>query len=144
MMLQGVEGVKIFNAFKYVMLNEGGAVDINRWNKILDAWPVTNNIPRINDEDPNDNFTRNSDWYLEDGSYLRIKNITVAYDLTSLLQRSQFLNNRKSRLSLSAGVDNLLTFTKYSGIDPEVGGNGIDAGSYPVATTYSFGVKLTF
>jgi TonB-linked SusC/RagA family outer membrane protein len=144
MMLQGVEGVKIFNAFKYVMLNEGGAVDINRWNKILDAWPVTNNIPRINDEDPNDNFTRNSDWYLEDGSYLRVKNITVAYDLTSLLRKSPFFNSRKSKLSLSAGVDNLLTFTKYSGIDPEVGGNGIDTGAYPVATTYSFGLKLTF
>ncbi|MDR0541477.1 MAG: TonB-dependent receptor [Dysgonamonadaceae bacterium] len=144
MMLQGVEGVKIFNAFKYVMLNEGGSVTHNRWNKILDAWPVTNNIPRINASDPNDNFTRNSDWYLEDGSYLRIKNITVAYDLTSLLHRSQFLDNRKSRLSLSAGVDNLFTFTKYSGIDPEVGGNGMDTGIYPVATTYSFGIKLTF
>jgi TonB-linked SusC/RagA family outer membrane protein len=144
MMLQGVEGVKILNAFKYVMLNEGGAVDINRSNQILDAWPVTNKIPRINDEDPNDNFIRNSDWYLEDGSYLRIKNITLAYDMTSLLRKSQFLNSRKSALSLSAGVDNLFTFTKYSGIDPEVGGNGIDTGVYPVATTYSLGVKLTF
>ena len=142
-MLQGVQGAKIFHAFKLVMLNEANQ-NYNRWNRILDAFPNTNEVPRMTVNDVNNNFGTNSDWYLEDGSYMRLKNVMFAYDFTSILQKSAHFKNRKSGLSLSFSADNLLTFTKYSGIDPEVGGNGMDGGVYPLSATFSIGIKLTY
>ncbi|MDR0559247.1 MAG: SusC/RagA family TonB-linked outer membrane protein, partial [Prevotellaceae bacterium] len=142
-MLQGVQGANAFNAFKFVTLNEGMG-NFNRWNRILDAWPNTNEIPRLTTNDTNGNFSTNSDWYLEDASYLRIKNITVGYDLTQILRKANYFDKRKSALTLSLGAENLLTFTKYTGIDPEVGGNGFDGGVYPVFRTYTLALKLTF
>lgn len=143
-MLQGIEGAKVYHGAKYVLLNEA-MVNFNRSNKILKAWPVTNDIPRLSSADPNGNFSKMSDFYLEDGSYMRIKNITVSYQFDKLLQSiSSNLGNRKSSLILSVSVDNVHTFTKYTGMDPEVGGIGMDGGRYPVPRTYSLGVKVTY
>ncbi|MDR0559249.1 MAG: SusC/RagA family TonB-linked outer membrane protein [Prevotellaceae bacterium] len=142
-MLQGVSGSKIFHAFKYMTLNES-VLDINRWNHILDAYPKTNDIPRITRVDDNHNFSTNSDWYLEDGSYLRIKNVSLSYDLNSVLRKIRCFDERKSSLSVTLGVENLATFTKYSGMDPEVGGKGLDGGAYPVPRTVSISLKLTY
>lgn len=141
---QGVGGSKAFNASKYTTLNEA-AGNFNRWNKILDAFPNGGEIPRLTSKDPNGNFTTNSDWYLENSSYMRIKNINVGYSLDKLLHKlSPALESRKSSLMFSISIDNFYTFTKYTGIDPEVGGMGLDALRYPVPRVFSFGIKLTY
>lgn len=135
---QGVGGVKLFHAFKQSTLN-GAEQGYNRWDMILDAWSETNkdsNIPKIRANDPNRNFQTNSDWYLENGNYLRLKNLMIGYTFKNLP------NNANLRIYVSG--DNLLTFTKYSGMDPEVGGIGLDGGQYPVSRVYSMGLKLKF
>jgi TonB-linked SusC/RagA family outer membrane protein len=144
LMLQGVGGSKVVNGWKYTLLQESYG-NFNRWNKILEAWPVTNDVPRLTVLDDNNNFGTNSDWYLEDASYMRIKNINVAYDLSSLLHKySPSLKSRNSALSIYVSVDNLYTFTKYSGMNPEVSEKGLDSGKYPVPQIFSFGIKLTY
>ena len=144
LMLQGVGGVKIFNAYKYSTLNESMG-NYNRSNEILKAFNGPNKeVPRITANDENGNFSTNSDFYLEKGDYLRIKNVSLGYSFTDLFRKCGYLNDRKSSLSVTLSVDNLATFTSYSGIDPEVGGIGFDAGQYPVSRTYSVGVKLKF
>jgi len=113
---QGVGGVKLFNAFKEATLN-AAEQGYNRWNKILDAWSPTNtgsNIPIIKSTDPNKNFGTCSDWYLENGNYMRLKNLLIGYTFKDLPW------DIKLRIYFSG--ENLLTFTKYSGFDPEVGG----------------------
>jgi len=145
-MLQGAAKSKAFNASKYLFLNESVG-NFNRSTDILDAWSETNtgsSIPRLTANDVNGNFDTTSDYYLEDASYLRIKNITVSYDLTELLHKSSVLSLRSSSLSAAASVENLHTFTKYTGIDPEVGGIGLDQLKYPVSRVFSFTVKLTY
>ena len=104
--------------------------------------------PRPSRADPNDN-DRMSSRYVEDGSYLRIKNISLGYTLPKKwMQKIKFENIR-----VYCNIQNLYTFTKYSGYDPEVGAStqdssgyayGVDNGRYPSPTTYSFGVSLTF
>ena len=146
MMLQGAARSKAFNATKFAYLNEANK-SFNRSVEILNAWTPENrgsNIPRINSADPNNNFMTSSDWYLEDASYLRIKNISVAYDLSRLLRRARHFDKRNSSLSVYFSAENLYTITNYSGIDPEVGGWGFDGGKYPIPRVYSFGVKLTY
>jgi hypothetical protein len=82
---------------------------------------------------------------LEDGDYLRISNVTLGYDFSKLLKCKYI-----SQARLYAQVQNLYTFTNYSGMDPEVGFggeawvSGIDAGCYPHARTILFGVNLKF
>lgn len=145
-MLQGAARTKAFNATKLTYLNEAEG-SFNRSREILNAWSPTNtssNIPRLNSADPNGNFTTVSDWYLEDASYLRIKNVMLSYDLTSLLRRSKHFEARKSSLSVFVNAENLCTFTDYTGIDPEVGGVGLDSGKYPVSRVFSFGINLTY
>jgi hypothetical protein len=143
MMFQGVAGANAFHAWKSITLNES-QLSFNRWNRILDAYPKTNDIPRISANDLNGNFTTNSDWFLEDASYLRIKNIQLSYTFDELLQKASALRDRRSSLQAYVSVDNLYTFTKYTGMDPEVGGKGLDAGRYPVPRTISLGIKLTY
>ncbi len=135
--MQGVSGVKLFHAFKESTLN-GSEQGYNRWDKILNAWSPTNtksNIPIISANDPNNNFQTVSDWYLENGSYLRVKSLIIGYTFPKFI--------KKSSLRVYISGDNLLTFTKYSGMDPEVGGHGLDGGQFPVSRIYATGVKLT-
>ena len=104
--------------------------------------------PRPSIEDPNDN-DRLSTRYIEDGSYLRIKNITLGYTFPkSLLSKAKIDNVR-----LYMNIQNVYTFTKYKGFDPEVGAStqdssgltfGVDNGRYPSPMTCSFGVNITF
>ncbi|WP_243732314.1 TonB-dependent receptor [Pedobacter duraquae] len=136
--MQGVGGVKLFHAFKESTLN-GAEQGYNRWDKILEAWSPENtgsNIPRIRANDPNKNFQQPSDWFLENGNYLRMKNLLLGYTLPKMKWNSGF------RVYFSG--DNLLTFTKYSGMDPEVGGIGFDGGQFPLARVYSVGVSVKF
>lgn len=143
-MLQGVAGAQAYYVGKYSLYcdTEG---NFNRGAGILDAWSPENtgsNIPRLSKTDLNSNFTTASSWYLEDASYLRIKNLTIGYDFTNLLRKAGHFDERGSRLQVYFSGENLFTFTKYSGMDPECG--GYDALKYPVSRVLSLGVKLTY
>ena len=103
-------------------------------------------VPRITLNDPNGNG-RISNRFVEDGSYLRIQNVSLSYDLPEkIFEKSVF-----SKIRLYANVQNLYTFTKYSGFDPALGNldqnitlSGIDLGRYPVPRTTSIGMNLEF
>ena len=143
-MLQGVAGAHAMNVAKCMTLSDVEG-NFNRDSRILDAWSPTNrgsDIPRLSKSDNNQNFSTASDWYLENSSYLRLKNVTVSYDLTNLIRKWGHLASRNSRLSVYVSGENLFTITNYTGIDPECG--GWDTMKYPVSRTFSFGVKLTY
>lgn len=143
-MFQGVGGAQAFYAAKSVILSDADG-NFNRVKDILNAWSPTNtssNIPRLSMNDPNSNFSTASDWYLESASYLRLKNLTLSYDLTDVLQKWSHLKERNSRMSVYFSGENIFTITDYSGMDPECG--GWDAMKYPVSRVFSFGVKLTY
>lgn len=104
--------------------------------------------PRASINDPNDN-DRISSRYVEDGSYLRIKNITLGYTFPKKWMDKARIEN----LRIYCNIQNLYTFTRYSGYDPEVGAStqdatgltyGVDNGRYPSPTTYSIGLNITF
>jgi len=136
--LQGVAGNKIFNANR--LYTEAMSVAQNQTIATLNRWNgegTSNTMPRAVFNDPNKN-TRQSDRYIEDGSYLRIKNVTLGYSIPGLLLKKIHISTARFYLS----AQNLFTFTKYTGIDPEVGSNGIDNNVYPVTRTYSIGVNL--
>ena len=138
--LQGVSGNKVFNANR--VYQEGMAVAQNQTTQVLNRWtgPGTSNvIPRAIFNDPNKN-TRVSDRFLEDGSYLRIKNITLGYNLPRNILRGAKMSSAR----LYVSCQNLATFTHYTGFDPEVGSNGIDLNVYPVTRTLSAGINVIF
>jgi len=143
---QGVRGNKIFNGLKYLGLQASvSGQNYNMLKEILNAWTPTNtgsNIPRVSQSDANGNFSNTSDWFIEDGSYLRIKNVTLGYTLPGSLAQKVRLNT----LRFYVTANNLLTFTKYSGFDPEIGMDeqGIDKGRYPQARSVFVGLNVTF
>lgn len=103
-------------------------------------------LPRATLNDPNDN-DRVSDRYIEDGSYLRLKNIALGYTFPKKLIKKIGLES----LRVYANIQNLLTLTGYSGYDPEIGVStaspnvmGLDNGRYPSPTVYSFGLNVSF
>lgn len=121
----------------------------NQLTEALDYWTPTNtdtNIPRPIGSTSNYNVEI-SDRYVEDGSYLRIQNLTLGYTLPqSLVSKAKI-----SRLKVYGSVQNLFTFTNYSGYDPEIGSfnqnvllSGIDNGRYPSPRIYSLGINLEF
>lgn len=143
-MLQGVGGAQSLYVAKCMLLSDVEG-NFNRSKEILNAWSETNtssNIPRLSKNDPNGNFTTPSDWYLEDASYLRLKNLTVSYDLSDYLRKWSHMKERNSSLMVYLSGENLFTITDYSGMDPETG--GYDALKYPVSRVFSFGLKLTY
>ena len=138
--LQGIAGNKIYNANN--IDNTGMAAAYNQTTDVLKRWQgegTSNSMPRAVFGDPNQN-TRVSDRFVENGSYLRLKNITLSYTFPKQwLQKAQIEN---ARLSLSC--ENVATITGYSGFDPEVGINGIDHNSYPISRTFSLGLNFNF
>ena len=138
--LQGIAGNKIYNANN--IDNTGMAAAYNQTTDVLKRWQgegTSNSIPRAVFGDPNQN-TRVSDRFVENGSYLRLKNITLSYTFPKQwLQKAQIEN---ARLSLSC--ENVATITGYSGFDPEVGINGIDQNRYPISRTFSLGLNFNF
>lgn len=147
--LTGSYGNDIFN-YTRVWGEAMTATAGNQMASIKDRWTFENMntaMPRYVNGDPNDNAGI-SNRFIEDGSYLRIQNITLGYNFTSLLQRRI---RAISRLRAYVTVQNLYTFTNYSGYDPEVGpvnGNvflsGIDLGRYPVPRTFTGGINVEF
>ena len=140
--LQGSQGNDIYNGiFRY---------DLNTTNlpiSALERWTgegSTNEYPRISHSDPNQN-NRVSDRFVEDGSYFRIKNLQIGYTLNNT--SSKKIGASSVRIYVSA--QNLLTFTNYSGLDPEIGSRGtleiaIDRGFYPSPRIFMGGVNVSF
>lgn len=122
---------------------------VNNWYEDITNVRVINpdtDVPRAHWGDPNQNL-RMSDRYLEDGSFLRVKNVSLAYNVpNSLISKFGI-----QQLKLSASIQNLVTFTKYTGFDPEIGQDtldpyvfGLDNGRYPSPRIYSFGLNVSF
>ncbi|MDR1226518.1 MAG: TonB-dependent receptor [Prevotellaceae bacterium] len=138
--LQGVAGNDIYNANR--IWQEGMAVPQNQTARVLDRWTgegTGNSVPRAVYSDPNKN-ARHSNRFIEDGSYLRIKNLTLGYTLPEIIAKKAYLQTVRLYMS----CQNLYTFTKYSGFDPEVGADGVDLSTYPLTRTISFGVNVKF
>lgn len=121
----------------------------NQFKEAANYWTVDNpnsDIPRPINSTSNRNLEI-SDRYVEKGDYLRIQNITLGYNFSS----DTLSKFNMSKVRLYATVQNLYTFTKYKGYDPEIGLynqnpllNGIDNGRYPLPRTYSLGINLEF
>lgn len=138
--LQGVAGNDIFNANN--ITNEGMSSAYNQTASVKYRWVgygTSTVMPRAVYGDPNHN-TRISDRFVEDGSYLRLKNITLSYMFPA--RWTQKISIENARIYFSC--ENVATLTKYSGFDPEVGINGIDSNIYPVSRTFSLGLNFNF
>lgn len=141
--IQGAIGNEIFNGTRRHDLTSSNfpARFLNRWT----GEGSTNEIPRIIASDPNGNFSKISDFYIEDGSFLRLKDLQVGYTLPQ--QALDFMGLTKFRIYVAA--QNLLTITDYNGFDPEIGARsaldiGIDRGIYPQPRSYRLGVNVIF
>jgi TonB-dependent starch-binding outer membrane protein SusC len=143
---QGVQGNDIFNATRVDL--EGMFDSKNQSTAVLNRWKTAGqqtNIPRAGDI----NNVRNSTRFIEDGSFIRLKNVTLSYNFPrTLIQRLKM-----QRLALYVTGQNLLTITNYSGFDPEVNAYGtssrgteigVDYGTYPQTRTIVFGLNVEF
>lgn len=135
---QGVWGNDIFNAtrrFDLPMANYT-ADALGRWT----GEGTSTTYPRITWNDPNKNFNRSSNFFIENGAFFRIKTLQLGYHLP--VQLLDKVGIKKLKVYVSG--NNLFTFTEYSGFDPEIGASfGIDRGIYPQARFYLVGVNLT-
>ncbi len=143
--IQGVQGNKIFNGTSFYKLSSTAKWNLGR--DMVNRWTgegTQNNAryPRLNADDVNNALM--SDRFIEDGSYIRFKNLQVGYtfSIPYIKMKSVYVFVRGQ---------NLLTFTKYSGMDPEIGMRdydsfdiGVDRGFYPTPRIYSFGFKAKF
>ncbi|MFY9154440.1 MAG: TonB-dependent receptor [Prolixibacteraceae bacterium] len=137
---QGVQNVKYFvNNWGTIPFVQGSPPTTD-WR---DRWTTTNpsaTMPRIYwGWGAPQSIRRNSSWYLQDGSYFRLKNLTFGYTLPSQLFQKAGIN----QLRIYFSGDNLFTLTKYPGLDPERGGSGAFV-NYPQNKIYSFGVSVKF
>jgi TonB-dependent starch-binding outer membrane protein SusC len=148
---QGVQGNKIYNATR--VITEGMIRFFNAGTQVLNAWTPTNkntDIPRAVSSDPNQN-SRPSTRFLEDGSYLRLKNFILGYNVPSSSLQS-ITKGVVSNLRIYVSAQNVFTITDYSGYDPEVGNrtpnssltNGIDFAVYPQPKAYQVGIQVGF
>lgn len=140
--LQGSYGNDVFNASR--IETEGMYDGKNQSTRVLERWRIPGQITDV----PRAGFTlRNSSYFVEDGSYLRVKNLSLGYNVRSKSLTRLGIN----RLQPYISATNLLTWTHYSGMDPEVNqwGNsgavqGIDWGTYPQSRSFVVGVNLEF
>ncbi|MCD8073233.1 MAG: SusC/RagA family TonB-linked outer membrane protein, partial [Alistipes sp.] len=142
-MFQGVAGNYIYITMK--QLGMRGTDGANMVTDVLSAWDYnsTSSYPRLGIvDDSNNNYQYFSDIFLERGDYLRLKNLTVGYTVPSAALRK--IGMEKCRIRAYVSMENLVTWTKYSGTDPEVGNYGIDRGVYPLSRFFNFGINLNF
>lgn len=138
--LQGVAGNKIFNANNIDLTGMSAAY--NQTTDVLSRWTgegTSNSMPRAVYGDPNQN-NRISDRFVENGSYLRLKTISLSYNFPKEWLKRLTVEN--ARLTLSC--ENVATITGYSGFDPEVDINGIDLSRYPISRTFNIGLNFNF
>lgn len=144
--IQGIQGVDVYNRLALLSLGRTGNSPYATGKEVLNSWtPEQRNNPL-----PSQNATNTkqvSSEFIEDASFIRLKNISLGYTLPSTLSKK--VNLSKVRFNVSA--QNLLTFTSYSGFDPEVSANnsddklsGIDNGITPNPRVFSFGLNATF
>lgn len=138
---QGQAGNKIFQGLRRLDIQ-----DANYQTAILDRWTgagTSNTIARVTRDDPNQNYTRMSEYYLQKGDYLRLKLVQVGYTLPKNI--SETIGASKVRFYVTG--ENIITFTKYTGYDPEIAGGdtfGIDRAYYPQSRTFLFGANVQF
>lgn len=136
----GLSGHKIFNGLRRWDLQTSNyqTTVLNRWH----GEGTSNTYPRVTSDDQNGNFSTASDFFLENASFIRLKDVSLGYTFNQLKQ----YHIQKCRVYVSAL--NLLTFTKYTGYEPEVTGGvmgmGIDRGVYPQPKTFTVGLNLSF
>ncbi len=144
----GLAGNKIFNQSKWFTDFFPSFQGSSKSERIKDSWTPENPNATIPIYESASNFSTNtqaSSYYVEDGSYFRLQNLQIGYNLpTNLLSRVGM-----ERLRIFASTNNLFTLTKYSGLDPSVGGNadtnfGIDVGNYPITRSWNLGVNIGF
>ena len=140
--LYGNYGNKVYNGLKRYTYSH------KRHRDVMNAWTPANPTSTISEPRGNlshNNYRSRLDYFLEDGSFLRVKNVQIGYNLPrDIIQRIHM-----EGLRVYVSVDNLLTFTKYTGNDPEVGGDGlmgkgVDNGNIPVTILFRFGLKFDF
>ena len=139
---QGSLGNQVFD---YSMRGDIPAMNRPAW--ILDRWigeGTSNRIPRLTNANPNQNW-RSSDLWVKDGSFLRLKTAQIGYTLPEKLLRSVSIKS----IRVYVAGENLLTFTKYDGFDPEMASDGyttigVDRGIYPQARTITVGASINF
>ncbi len=145
MFFNGVSGNDIFNTMRYeYYFNYSN----NCVEDVLKSWAPSNTttcVPIAKVQNYEGANALPSEFYVEDGSYLRLKNVQLGYTLPSELTRKFFVK----RLRVYLGIQNAFTLSKYSGYDPEVSSNalftrGVDMNSYPNARSYTLGVNLSF
>lgn len=139
-------GQNVFGVHDYTRAYTNNTTDIlNRWT----TEGSSNRTPRVTyGTDANGNYTKFSDLYVQDSDFFRIKNATIGCDLTKLTNKLSFF----TKFRLYVAGNNIYTFTKYQGMDPEIGfGNvnqswakGIDVGYYPQPRTYMMGLNVNF
>jgi TonB-dependent starch-binding outer membrane protein SusC len=138
--VQGSAGAKIFQGLHRLDIQQA-----NYQTKELGRWTgagTSNDIPRMSFADPNHNRTNPSDYYLESGNYMRLKTFQIGYSLPGHMLKTVGIE----RFRIYVLSENLFTFTKYTGYDPEIGGSnfGVDKGFYPQARSFMLGVNATF
>ncbi len=143
--VQGQHGNQILNSNRFEL--ESGNGLSNASTAMLDRWTPDNPSNEYARANRNADYLHMSDRYLEDGSYIRIKTITLSYNMPSKWMSALRIDNAKFYVT----GENLFTFTKYTGFDPEVSRFGFDNtrmgydyGGYPSAKTYIIGVILNF
>lgn len=109
----------------------------NNITTVLDRWTPENPNAKMPRADVVSNSTAFSDRWVEDGSYLRIRDLTLGYTIPRKWLRGI------ANINVFVSFENLYTFTKYTGYDPSIGG-GIDQNLYPTSRKYSLGVSMTF
>lgn len=149
LVLSGISGLKLLNGLKLntsmMATGHNASTDIlNRWRKPGDVAA----LPRIGQNATGNGNLRPSDWWLEDGSYLRLRNITIGYNAPLPMLNSITKGTVRS-LRIYIAVQNLITLTNYTGYDPEIAGDylfarGIDQGQVPQPKTFLAGIQLGF
>ncbi len=137
---QGAIGNKIFQGLRRLDIPSA-----NYPTEALSRWTgpgTSDDYPRLTNNDTNGNFSNMSDFYLEDGDYLRLKLAQIGYTIPQDFTSSYGIKN----LRFYVTGENLVTLTDYTGYDPEIGGNvfGIDRGYYPQARSFLFGANIQF
>ncbi|MGC4232988.1 MAG: SusC/RagA family TonB-linked outer membrane protein, partial [Niabella sp.] len=136
---QGVAGNKVFQGLRRLDISTANWQEaaLGRWH----GAGTSDTHPRLTTNDVNRNYSHPSDFYLQDAGYLRFKTVQIGYTIPGKFIRTMGLG--KARFFLSA--NNFVTFTKYTGFDPEIGGSstGVDRGVYPQPKSLLLGLNLT-
>ncbi|MDR3244953.1 MAG: TonB-dependent receptor [Prevotellaceae bacterium] len=130
---QGVEGRWLYNSLRESLETPSASNNVSA--TLVNRWTSTNPSTTIPRAYISSQTVANTTRYLEDGSYLRVKNITLSYDLPIKIAQAP-----SAKFKVFATGQNLLTFTKFTGYDPETGGGA----SYPASKTFTFGINIIY